>query len=75
MTGPVRIFVDERPIAVASGTTVLEAVGEEDAELTAALREGRAYVTDGVGRPMELDARVFPGAIFRVVRSARRDPS
>lgn len=75
MTGPVPIFVDERAVAVASGTSVLQAVAGEDAALAAALREGRAYVTDGVGRPVRLDVTVFPGAIFRVVRSAPRPPS
>ncbi len=75
MTEAVRIFVDERPMAVAAGTTVLEAVAGGDADLAAALREGRAYVTDGVGRPIGPDSTVFPGGIFRVVRSARRATS
>ena len=72
MTEPIRIFVDERPLAAAPGDWVLEAVAGDDPGLAAALREGRAYVTDGVGRPIEPTAVVFPGAIYRVVRSARR---
>lgn len=75
MTEPVRIFVDERPHAVPAGATVAQAVSAEDAELAAALRDGRAYVTDGVGRPLDPGTTVFPGAIFRVVRSARRTTS
>lgn len=72
MTEPVRIFVDERPLTAPPGSRVLEAVAGGDPELAAALREGRAYLTDGVGRPIEPATPVFPGAIYRVVRSARR---
>ena len=72
MSEPVRIFVDERPLAAAPGVRVLDAVAGDDGDLAAALREGRAYVTDGVGRPIDPSATVFPGAIYRVVRSARR---
>ena len=71
MTDAVRIFVDEQPRTVPAGVTVTEAVAAEDAGLAAAVREGRAYVTDGVGRPIEPTATVFSGAIYRVVRSAR----
>jgi hypothetical protein len=75
MTEPIRIFVDERPLNAAPGSSVLQAVAGDAAELAAALREGRAYVTDGVGRPIEPSATVFPGAIYRVVHSARRQGS
>lgn len=71
MADAVRIFVDEQPRSVPAGLSVLEAAAGEDAALAAALREGRAYLTDGVGRPIEPTAAVFPGAIYRVVRSAR----
>jgi hypothetical protein len=72
MTEPVRIFVDQRALTAAPGASVLEAVTGDHPDLAAALREGRAYVTDGVGRPIDPAATVFPGAIYRVVRSARR---
>lgn len=71
MSSPVRIFVDERPRSVATGASVREAVAGDDPELAAALAQGRAYVTDGVGRPLDPATTVFPGAILRVVRSAR----
>jgi hypothetical protein len=78
MSGPspasdVRIFVDEVPRQVAAGAPVSAAVAADDPELAAALAAGRAYVTDGVGRPITTDGTVFPGAIYRIVRSARRD--
>lgn len=72
MSEPVRIFVDEQPVAVPAGMTVAAAVSADDPDLAAALLEGRAYVTDGVGRPVDAAAPVFPGAILRVIRSARR---
>ena len=73
-TPAVRIFVDETPRSVAAGTSVSDAVAAGHAELARLLRAGLAYVTDGVGRPIALTGAVFPGAIYRVVRSARRGP-
>lgn len=75
MTLLVRIFVNERPVEVAPGTAVESAIAASDAELAEALRQGRAHVTDGVGRPIDPRAPAVAGAIFRVVRSARRAPS
>ncbi len=69
---PVRIFVNERAVEVTPGTAVESAVALVDAELAEALRRGRAYVTDGVGRPIDPRAPASAGAIFRVVRSAPR---
>jgi hypothetical protein len=70
----VRIFVDEAPRSVAAGTSVADATAAGDADVARLLRTGRAHVTDGVGRPVELSDAVFPGAIYRVVRSPRREP-
>lgn len=73
MSTEVRIFVDEVPRQVAPGTAVSAAVAADDPGLAASLAAGHAYVTDGVGRPIDAHGTVFPGAIYRVVRSARRD--
>ncbi len=75
MTPLVRIYVDGRPLGVPPGATVADAVSGDDPDLAAEVRDGRAYVTDGVGRPIDPGTSVFPGAIFRVVRSARRPAS
>ena len=69
----VRIFVDEVPRSVAPSVTVAEAVAAGDAALAALLAADRAYITDGVGRPIAMQDAVFPGAIYRVIRSPRRD--
>ncbi|MBI4503827.1 MAG: hypothetical protein HY700_22030 [Gemmatimonadetes bacterium] len=71
MSEGVRVFVNERAVIVIPGATIREAVLAFDPELASALREGRAYVTDGVGRAVEPSGSVEPGAIFRVVVSAR----
>jgi hypothetical protein len=74
MSEGLRVFVNERAITVGLGTTVRDAVAECDAALADALPSGVAYVTDGVGRPIDPESLVEAGAILRVVRSARRTP-
>ena len=68
----VRVFVNERPVHVAPGASVRDAVTSFDPDLASMLRSGTAYVTDGVGRPVEESGSLDEGAILRVVRSARR---
>ncbi|HVH09658.1 MAG TPA: adenosine deaminase [Gemmatimonadales bacterium] len=71
----IRVFVNERPVSVAPGARVRDAVELLDRELAELLGRGAAYVTDGVGRPVDAGERVGEGgAIFRVVVSARRGP-
>ena len=72
MSDGVRVFVNEHAVVVLPGATIREAVVAFDPKLAAALSESRAYVTDGVGRPVDPSGSVEPGAIFRVVISARR---
>jgi hypothetical protein len=74
VTDGVRVFVNERVVIVVPGATIREAVMTFDPALASALREGRAYVTDGVGRPVEPSGSVEPGAILRVVISSRGGP-
>ena len=74
MSEGVRVFVNEHAVVVVPGATVREAVVTFDPELAGLLSRGGAYVTDGVGRPVEASGSVEPGAIFRVVVTARRAP-
>ena len=74
MTQPIRVFVNQQAVAVPPGATVREAVMRCDPELARLLRDGGAYVTDGVGRPVEPAGSVEPGAILRIVRTARQAP-
>ena len=75
MTDAVRVFVNERPVSVAPGASLADAVSAFNPDLAAKLESGAAYATDGVGRPAEPGSRLTPGAIIRVVVSARRDES
>ncbi len=70
MTVPV--FVNDRCVSVAPGTTAHAAALAADPSLAESLGAGRAHLTDGRGIRMDLGAIVGAGAIIRVVTSARR---
>ena len=67
----IRVYVNERAVDVPAGTPAAAVVRTADAELGAALAEGRAYLTDGRGVRIAPDTAPEAGAIFRVVRSTR----
>ena len=70
-----RVFVNERPVAVARGAAVRDAVAALDPGLARQLESGAAYVTDAVGRQVDAGDPVGEaGAVFRVVVTARRGP-
>ena len=71
----VRIFVNEQVVSADDGCSILSAVASCDETLGDALKNGRAYVTDGVGLELDLSDRVSTGTILRVVVSARRSGS
>lgn len=69
----VRVFVNERPVDVARGAAVRDAVAAFDSGLAALLASDGAYVTDARGLPVDAgDAVAEAGAVFRVIVSARR---
>lgn len=70
MTVPV--FVNDRRLVVAPGTTAHGAAIAADPSLAESLGDGRAHLTDGRGIRMDPAAILGPGAIIRVVKSARR---
>jgi len=62
-----RVFVNERPVEVARGATIADAVAAFDTGLAALIAAG-AYVTDGVGRPVDAaDPVGEAGGVFRVI--------
>jgi hypothetical protein len=67
-----RVFVNGRPIDVASGTDVRGAIVAHDPSLAARVAAGTAYVTDARGIELAGDAPLEAGSILRVVVSARR---
>src|SRR5437867_8958283 len=61
-----RVFVNEKPVSVARGATVRDAVEALDRELAGLLVSGAAHATDGVGRPVDASDPVGGGgALFR----------
>ncbi len=67
-----RVFVNERPVEIDRDQDVLHAVRALDPALAARLGEPGVFVTDGRGVRIEPGDRLSPGAILRVVVSARR---
>ena len=75
MGDSLRIFVNEKPVQVARGATIRDAVATHDRALAELLASDGAYVTDAVGRTVDAGDPVGEaGAVFRVVVSARRGP-
>jgi adenosine deaminase len=68
-----RVFVNERPVDLAAGATVRDAVAALDRGLADLLATAAAYVTDGVGRVVDgADPVGEAGSVFRVVVAAGR---
>ncbi len=69
------IFLNGAPLQAAAGTTLGQLLAEHEPDLLADLLDGSGRATDGRGIAVDPDARVHAGAIYRVFRSARRDPA
>jgi hypothetical protein len=67
-----RAYVNERPVEVADGATVGDAVRAADPVLADLLLDASAHATDGRGIPLAAAQVLRPGSIVRVVVSARR---
>ncbi|MBP6572470.1 MAG: hypothetical protein KA226_13685 [Gemmatimonadales bacterium] len=68
------IFVNGRPLRVTPGRSLAQSLGDYDPDLLA-LVLGGATATDARGLPVDADAPVTAGAIYRVQRSARTEES
>ena len=68
------VFVNGTALQVAIGATLGEVLAGHDPDLLAGLLDGSGRATDGRGIHVDPDAPVHGGAIYRVFRSARRDP-
>ena len=69
MSDTVRIYINAKPVDVATTATALEAVEQWDSTQAAAIRSGERMLTDSRGIPTTADAPVHNGAIFRIVRA------
>lgn len=70
-----RAYVNERGVSVSFGATVRDAVAAFDMNEAEALDRGERRVTDSRGLPIDADAPLHGGAIFRLlpVRSTAVD--
>ncbi len=66
-TPTVRVYVNERGVDVPAGATALDAVRAHDAMAAAAVAAGTSRLADSRGLPVEPNAPVHGGAIFRVL--------
>ena len=69
MSETVRIYINAKPIEIASTATALDAVEAWDGTQAAALRRGERLITDSRGIVTANDTRLHNGAIFRIVRA------
>ena len=75
MSGPIPVFVNDHPVSLPPGATAADAVAAFDPALAERLRSGAASLTDGRGLALSPEQPLFPGAIVRVIVSARRAPA
>jgi len=68
------VFVNERPVEVGPGSTVLRAVRLFDAALGERVARGEAIVTDGRGIAVPPDVLLTHGAILRVTAAGDTGP-
>lgn len=66
MSDAICVFVNEHPVEVGPGSTVLRAVRLFDAALGDRVARGEAIVTDSRGIAVPPDVLLSPGAILRV---------
>ena len=72
MSAEIRVFLNDRGHTLPAGARVRDALLEVMPELLPACESGEAFVTDGRGLPLPLDAPLPAGAILRAARSSRR---
>ena len=66
MSDAICVFVNEHPVEVGPGSTVLRAVRLFDATLGERVARGEAIVTDARGIAIPPDVLLSPGAILQV---------
>ena len=63
------MFVNGRGLDVAGGATAIDALRAGDPAEAEAVERGERAITDSRGLPLEPNALVFAGAIYRTVRA------
>lgn len=65
------IFINGSTVQAPSGSTLGQVLAAQQPELFAILMDATGQVTDARGLPVDPDAPIHAGAIYRIVRSSR----
>ena len=68
----ISVFLNGRLLMAPAGSSLRLLLAEHDPDLSASLSSGAASAVDASGQPVDPDAPLTGGAIFRVSRSARQ---
>ena len=71
-TNAIPVFLNGRHLPASPGSSLRQLLAEYEPDLHASLASGTAAATDARGLPVDPDAPLTAGAIFRVGRSARQ---
>jgi len=71
----VRIYIDAKPVDVARGSHLIDALASASANDADHVRGGSRMLTDSRGLPAMPDAEVYAGAIYRLVRARSAEQS
>ena len=66
------VFLNGRQVPASPGSSLRQLLAEHEPDLHASLASGTAAATDPRGLPVDPDAPLVAGAIFRIGRSARQ---
>jgi hypothetical protein len=66
------IFINGSTVMARAGSSLGAVLADHDPDLLKALLDGSGEVTDARGLPVDPDAPVYGGAIYRVFKRARR---
>ena len=69
----VPIFINAATVQAPAGSSLGTVLADHDPDLLNSLLDGSGEVTDARGLPVDPDAPIHAGAIYRVYRRARRD--
>ncbi len=69
------IFINGSTVMAGAGSSLGAVLADHDPDLLKALLDGSGQVTDARGLPVDPDAPVYGGAIYRVFKRSRRDES
>lgn len=67
------IFINGSTVQAPTGSSLGGVLAEQFPELFTDLMDGSGQVTDARGLPVDPDAPVHAGAIYRIFRTSRRD--